>query len=104
MMRAISAATGWDFSLWELMQIGERRINMLRLFNMRAGLTKEDDTLPDRFFDEPIVGGPYDGIRLDRNEFEGARELYYEMVGWDSEGQPSRAKLEELDLGWLTLT
>ena len=103
MIQAIGASTGWDFSLWELMQIGERRINMLRLFNMRAGLTKEDDTLPDRFFDEPIVGGPYDGIRLDRNEFEGARELYYKMVGWDPEGQPSRAKLEELDLGWLTL-
>ena len=102
MMQAIGASTGWDFSLWELMQIGERRINMLRLFNMRAGLTKEDDTLPDRFFDEPIAGGPYDGIRLDRNEFERARELYYEMVGWDPEGQPSRAKLEELDLGWLT--
>ncbi|HJN39083.1 MAG TPA: aldehyde ferredoxin oxidoreductase C-terminal domain-containing protein [Chloroflexota bacterium] len=101
MAQAVGAATGWDFSLWEFMQIGERRLNMFRVLNHRAGLTAADDVLPDRFFDEPIAGGPYGGVRLDRGEFAEARRLYYEMVGWDAEGRPTAAKLHELELGWL---
>ena len=101
MAQAVGAATGWDFSLWEFMQIGERRLNMFRVFNQRAGLTSADDLLPDRFFDDAIVGGPYDGVRLDRDEFTAARRLYYEMVGWDPAGRPTAAKLHELELGWL---
>ena len=101
MAQAVGAATGWDFSVWEFMRIGERRLNMFRVFNQRAGLTSADDVLPDRFFDEAIAGGPYDGVKLDRGEFAEARRLYYEMVGWDAEGRPTAAKLHELELGWL---
>jgi aldehyde:ferredoxin oxidoreductase len=49
----------------------------------------------------PIKGGPTDGVTIDAAEFEAAKALYYKMVGWDEEGRPTRAKLEELDLGWL---
>jgi aldehyde:ferredoxin oxidoreductase len=101
MAQAVGSATGWDFSLWELMQIGERRLNMFRVFNQRAGLSSADDVLPDRFFDETIAGGPYDGVKLDREEFAEGRRLYYDMVGWDAEGRPKAAKLHELELGWL---
>ncbi len=101
MTKAVGSATGWDFSLWELMQIGERRLNMFRVFNQRAGLSSADDVLPDRFFDETIAGGPYDGVKLDPQEFADGRRLYYDMVGWDAEGRPNAAKLHELELGWL---
>ncbi len=67
MARAVQAATGWDFSLWEFIQIGECRLNMFRIFNQRAGLTSAHDTLPDRFFDEPIAGESHDGVTLDRD-------------------------------------
>ena len=46
-------AIGWDTSIHELMLIGERRINMMRYFNSKAGFDKNDDYLPDRVF-EPL--------------------------------------------------
>ena len=55
---------------------------MLRAFNAREGLTREQDTLPKRLF-EPLVGGPSDGKAVDRETFDAALEMYYEQVGWD---------------------
>ena len=94
------AATGLETSLWELMKVGERRIHMFRVFNLREGFTCKDDELPERMF-QPIQSGPRKGQRLDRDEFERARTLYYEMMGWDERGVPAKAKLWELDLGWM---
>jgi len=50
---------------------------------------------------QPIQSGPRKGQRLDRDEFERARTLYYEMMGWGERGVPAKAKLWELDLGWM---
>lgn len=92
---------GWDTSLYELMLVGERRINMMRYFNARAGFTKEDDKLPDRIF-EPFKDGPSKGICLDKNNFENAKALYYEFAGWDEQkGNPTATTLKKLSLGWL---
>ena len=75
---------------------------MARIFNLRGGLMARDDTLPDRFF-QPIEGGASKGKRIDREQFSKSLETYYEIMGWDPEtGVPKRAKLSELDLGWLT--
>jgi len=91
-----AAATGWEVSLWELMCLGERRLALQKLFNERAGIRPDVDTLPDRAF-EAIEGGPRNGIKIDRTEFERAKSLYYEMRGWDPvTGAPSTAKLVEL--------
>lgn len=98
----VNAATGWRTNLWELMQVGEKRVNLLRAFNAREGFSAEDDTLPDRIF-EPLVGGCSDGQRIDRDAFAEARTQYYELCGWDpSTGNPTQTKLEELGLGWAT--
>lgn len=97
----IRGITGWDFTIFELMMIGERRIVMMQEFNRREGWTKADDTLPDRFFDEPICEGEYKGFVLNRSEFKKALELYYAMSGFDSNGWPTEAKLIELELDWL---
>lgn len=97
----IRGITGWDFSLLELMMIGERRIVLMQEFNRREGLTKTDDRLPDRFYDEPISEGKYQGAVLSRSEYEKALGLYYAMSGFDSEGWPTEAKLVELELDWV---
>lgn len=97
----ISAVTGWETSLWELMKAGERTVTMTRCFNLKHGLTRKDDSLPDRMF-ESLESGVNKGVKLDRNEFNEAVSLYYEMQGWDrKEGVPTEARLHELSLGWV---
>ena len=95
-----SAVTGWELSLWEIMKLGERRINMFRAFNVREGFTPNDDWLPQRMF-EPIASGPRKGSRWSEDEIKQMRELYYKMRNWDNEGKPTIAKLIELDLEWV---
>ncbi|HBW34187.1 aldehyde ferredoxin oxidoreductase family protein [Desulfosporosinus sp. BICA1-9] len=92
---------GWDTSLYELMLVGERRINMMRYFNAKAGFTKEDDQLPKRLF-EAFNDGPSKGVQLDKAAFEKAKERYYELAGWDTKtGSPTEATLIGLSLDWL---
>jgi aldehyde:ferredoxin oxidoreductase len=100
MVEAVRAITGWNVSLWELMKVGERRTNLLRAFNSREGVGREADTVPPKLF-VPLEGGPTDGVAVTPEEMEGAKELYYQVVGWDADGHPTRAKLEELALGWV---
>jgi aldehyde:ferredoxin oxidoreductase len=96
------ATTGWDWSVDDLLKIGERRLNMLRAFNAREGVGRERDTLPKRIYDEPLKGGASDGVSVTRQEVEEALDMYYEMCGWDvATGKPTRAKLEQLGLGWM---
>jgi aldehyde:ferredoxin oxidoreductase len=100
MVDAVRAVTGWNVSLWELMKVGERRLNLLRAFNSREGVGREADTVPPKLL-IPLQGGATDGVAVTAEEMEAARELYYQVVGWDANGHPTRAKLEELALGWL---
>jgi aldehyde:ferredoxin oxidoreductase len=93
----VSAVTGWEISSWELMKISERGINLARLFNIKHGLTAEDDSLPDRIL-EPIKAGPKMGKVVIREEFEAAKKLYYSMMGWDEHAIPTPTKLAELGL------
>lgn len=96
----IRAVTGWDTSLWELLKVGERANNMMRVFNNREGFTKDDDTLPQRIFEE-LENGALKGEKIDKAMFEEMRALYYQMQGWDENGHPTKAKLAELGLEWL---
>ncbi|HXG15501.1 MAG TPA: aldehyde ferredoxin oxidoreductase family protein [Calidithermus sp.] len=95
-------ATGWDVTLEELLEVGERRINLLRAFNAREGIGREADVLPRKLF-QPLGGqGPTAGVALTPEEFEQAREAYYRMAGFDpATGYPTRARLEALGLDWL---
>ena len=97
---AIRAVTGWDFTMWELMKVGERRLNLMRAFNAREGAGRELDTKPAKLL-VPLQGGPTEGAVVTDEEFERARNLYYRMAGWDENGCPTRSKLEELALGWV---
>jgi aldehyde:ferredoxin oxidoreductase len=92
MLRAI---TGIPYSDEELLKAGERIWNLERLFNLKAGLTGKDDTLPPRLLKEPIVTGPSKGEVCDLSRM---LPEYYKLRGWDEEGVPTRKKLEELGL------
>jgi len=102
MAAMLRAATGWDVDIKEMMEVGERRLNLLRAFNAREGFTRMDDRLPEKFF-KPMEGtGPTSGMALDRDHFEHEKDVYYQLAGWDVvTGNPTRAKLTELGLEWL---
>jgi aldehyde:ferredoxin oxidoreductase len=96
----INAATGWDVTPVELFEVGERALNLARVFNLREGLTAADDRLPERSYGPTRNGALADG-GLDREEFQEAVQLYYGMMGWDEEtGKPGRGTLERLGIGW----
>ncbi len=100
LVEIVKAVTGWDYTMWEMMKTGERATTLARVFNLKHGLLPKDDTLPDRMFEE-LEGGVLSGNKLNKDEFEEAVRLYYEMMGWDKEtGIPTKGKLYELDLGW----
>ncbi|TQD28307.1 aldehyde ferredoxin oxidoreductase family protein [Methanolobus vulcani] len=85
----LNKVTGENYSAEELLRAGERIFNMERMFNLKAGITSKDDTLPDRFFEN---GG------IDKNEFEKTILDYYHFRGWTVEGIPEEDKLKELDI------
>jgi aldehyde:ferredoxin oxidoreductase len=94
---------GWDASIAELQEVGERRINMMRLFNAREGFSRKQDILPERMF-IPIPDGPNAGIGINKEDFEIALDAYYEYAGWDKiTGVPTKETIERLDLGWVSL-
>jgi aldehyde:ferredoxin oxidoreductase len=100
LISAVRAVTGWEYSLWELMKAGERRVNILRYFNSLSGFTPEDDMLPPRMF-EALKNGISEGKKIDSEEYKRAVALFYSISGWDETGVPTNGKLLELDLQWL---
>jgi aldehyde:ferredoxin oxidoreductase len=102
MAELMTAVTGWPMTIADVQQIGERRVNLMRAFNMREGAGRSQDVLPGRLHDVALKGGASDGLHVTRQELAAALDDYYELAGWDrSIGSPSRTKLEELGLGWI---
>ncbi len=96
---AVSAVTGMSIHFEELRLIAERAWNLTRLFNVREGFTRKDDTLPARLFSQPSTKGPSKGQVVDREAFEKMLDEYYEVVGWDREtGVPTEEKLTKLGI------
>jgi aldehyde:ferredoxin oxidoreductase len=94
----LQATTGWDLTGEEVRRIGERIVNLERLFIAREGITRRDDTLPKRFLQEPMPegSGPSTGSVL---ELEPMLDEYYRARGWDvATGLPTPEKLSELGL------
>ncbi len=102
LVEVINAATGWQYTMHELMLLGERRINLMRAFNAREGFSSNEDVLPPRIHEDPLQGdGPRKGAVVDKGNFLKQRENYYRLNGWDPvSGNPTEVKLRELGLGW----
>ena len=101
MARLMHTITGWETSSYELMRIGELRLHLYRIYNNREGIGPEQDTLPDRFFQEEIDYGMHTGVKLDKQTFEKCVKLYYGMMGWDSKGEPTKPTLYDFGLDWV---
>jgi aldehyde:ferredoxin oxidoreductase len=101
MAELLGAVTGWNTSAYEIMRFGERRLHLMRVYNLRQGLTAADDTLPARFYEEPIGGeGRWARTRLDREGFAQMVRAYYRMMGWDDLGRPRYETLVDHHLEW----
>lgn len=82
------------------MRVGERRLNVMRVYNAKEGFSRKDDRLPDKFF-KPLAGsGPTGGVVLELEEIEAALDHYYQLMGWTEDGFPGGAKLVELGIDW----
>jgi aldehyde:ferredoxin oxidoreductase len=100
----IANVTGLDMSAADLDRVGLNIMGVERLINGRLGVRRGDDTLPERWFDEPITVGAYAGERIDRREFDAMLARFYEISNLSPDGLPRdewRAELETV-LGGLT--
>lgn len=93
--------TGFETSSYELMRLGELKNHLFRLYNYREGMTKEDDKLPARFFENEINAGALKGKQLNKEQFQKNIEFYYEMMGWDEIGLPRKSTLIDYGITWI---
>lgn len=95
----LSAITGVEYDKASFLKAGERIFNLEKIFNYREGFRREDDWLPDRFFEDAFTVGPKKGAVLDRAKFSDMLTQYYKERGWDPETtKPTEGKLKELGL------
>jgi len=95
----LRVAAGLEYDVGEYLTVGERIWNLVRLFNMReAGVSRADDTLPPRMFEEPLPMPDGREARIGRATLERLLDEYYALRGWDGQGRPSPEKLRELGL------
>jgi len=94
----LNAAAGMKLTVEEFLAVGERIWNLTRLFNIREGLRKEDENLPDRAFEDPIPSGIAKGRKLEKSQLEHMLREYYANRGWDENGIPRREKIKQLKL------
>ena len=93
----LNAVTGWDLSADEYLKIGERILNLRKVFNVREGIiTGEKSINPRALGKPPLSKGPLKGVTID---METLQKKYFEIVGWEyPSGNPTQAKMKELGI------
>jgi aldehyde:ferredoxin oxidoreductase len=92
----ISSLFGEPWSADDIKRVAMRIMCQERLFNMREGITRQDDTLPARLLNEPKPDGPTKGVVV---PLEALKDDYYQAMGWDlSTGNPTDSLLHELEI------
>jgi aldehyde:ferredoxin oxidoreductase len=97
MKRLIHATSGWEFKEKDIEEVGKRVIDVERMFNNREGIGRKDDTLPKRYFDEPMPLKISKGHHIDRKEFDKMLSGYYKLRGWDDDGLVKKQREKELE-------
>lgn len=97
-LKLINLITGMNLSLDELELTGERIYNLERLFNVREGITRAQDTLPKRFLNQPILRGSNKGAVIGVERLNKMLDYYYKLRGWDEQGRPTGLKLKQLGI------
>lgn len=88
---------GWDMGFEELMTAGERIFNLKRMYNVKCGITRSDDTIPKRILSQPRTRG---GAKGNLPPLEPMLDEYYIARGWDKNGIPLEATVDRLNLSW----
>jgi aldehyde:ferredoxin oxidoreductase len=95
----ITSATGWDIDVAEFRKSGERIYNLSRAFNVREGVSRENDILPARLTEDALPAGAAAGMVIEVEALESMKDAYYDMRGWDKvTGKPTPEKLIDLGL------
>jgi aldehyde:ferredoxin oxidoreductase len=101
--KLLAASTGVQECLDpnNMSKVGERILNMERAFNVREGLGRKDDSLPERMYKENLIvdGAPIEAARV--KDMQGFLDRYYNVRGWTSDGAPTPEKLKELGISYL---
>ncbi|MEW6221873.1 MAG: aldehyde ferredoxin oxidoreductase family protein [Candidatus Hadarchaeota archaeon] len=95
MRRILQYVVGWSFTTEELKMVGERIYSLERILAVRDGISRKDDTLPQRIFEERLPGLDK---RLPKEELGKMLGEYYKIRGWDENGRPKPEKLKELGI------
>jgi len=99
LVEAVSAVTDFDYKGGNAAKVGERIYNVEHILHTREGISRKDDILPKRFFDEALPTGPHKGQKLSQDSFEKMKDEYYSVRGWNlADGSPTNIKLRELAL------
>lgn len=99
MAKLYSLVTGFEVTAEDIRRAGERINNVARLFNIREGLGRKDDTLPYKVMHLPVPDeGPSKGAYVSQKELDFLLDDYYEARGWSKEGVPTIEKLKELGM------
>ena len=94
-----SACTNNKLSPEKLMETGDRIFNLIKAYNVRQGLRRKDDSLPKRFYQEPMPSGPLKGTVVSEKIINKLLDEYYQLRGWDQETSiPKKEKLYQLNL------
>jgi len=96
--RLIALSTGLDLTPGEIKRIGERIYTLERTMLIRDGLSRADDSLPKRYFNEPVPDGPARGQFICRSEFDRMLDENYRLHGWDNNGIPTKRTLKRLGI------
>jgi len=100
-VKFLHAATGLELTWDNLNWIADRTFNLIRAFWIREygnNWTKNMDTPPARWFEEPLTKGPLKGARLNRTKYNVMLQNYYNKRGWDERGIPTKTTLQKLGL------
>ncbi len=95
--KLLHAVTGMRFREKELENIGKRIIDTERMFNLKHGMTAKDDTLPKRYFDDPMTMKVSKGHKIDRKNFEKMKKRYYKLRNWDEKGRVKKQRVKEIE-------
>lgn len=91
----LNAATGFTYTKESYLKTGERIWNVTRLFNIKNGFTRKDETMPTRILKEPLEK---DEAHINKELFEKMLDEYYTLRGWDTAGVPTHKTLKRLNL------
>jgi aldehyde:ferredoxin oxidoreductase len=84
----VANVTGIELSVEKIDRIGLNIMGVERMINSELGVTRKDDTLPKRWFEEAIGVGPYKGEKIDRRKFDDMLSRFYAISNLTEEGLP----------------